>query len=171
MMFHRVFQRCNGGGDRSRPFRARRVVRAVAIGFLLASSAASGEPVAFSHARGFYDAPFQLVLTTNLAAGTIRYTVDGSAPTRTHGIVYEEPVSIAGTSVVRAFAYNQAEQAEKVETNTFLFLEQVAAKPGTAPNRRQVPAAIISTRKISSSRQRSNHAPSTTSAPGAAMSR
>ncbi|HMJ63750.1 MAG TPA: lamin tail domain-containing protein, partial [Candidatus Binatia bacterium] len=39
------------------------------------------EPVHFSVSRGFFNAPFNLVLTTPTPGATIRYTLDGSPPT------------------------------------------------------------------------------------------
>ncbi|MHC4586954.1 MAG: LamG-like jellyroll fold domain-containing protein, partial [Planctomycetota bacterium] len=44
------------------------------------------EEVWLSHKRGFYDAPFQLLLSNGTKGAEIRYTRDGSLPTITHGL-------------------------------------------------------------------------------------
>ena len=54
----------------------------------------------FSHDRGFYDAAFNLEITTATAAATIRYTTDGSLPTLTNGTTYAGPIAIDPASVV-----------------------------------------------------------------------
>ena len=92
-----------------------------------------GEGVRFSQTRGFYDSPLRLVLDTDLEAATIRYTLDGSAPTRSRGRLYAGPIDIDATSVVRALAYNSTAQSDAVATNTFLFVRQVPDQPAYPP--------------------------------------
>ncbi|GAB2851675.1 InlB B-repeat-containing protein [Hymenobacter ruber] len=87
-----------------------------------------GQSVTFSTTRGFYDTPFQLTLSTNLAGGTIRYTTDGSAPTATVGTVYAGAISITTTSVVRALAYSGA-ATTPVATHSYFFLNDVMQQP------------------------------------------
>uniref|UniRef100_UPI001CF1F45D lamin tail domain-containing protein n=1 Tax=Hymenobacter terricola TaxID=2819236 RepID=UPI001CF1F45D len=90
--------------------------------------AALGQSITFSVARGFYDTPFQLALSTSIAGGSIRFTTDGTAPTTTTGTVYAGPIAVSTTSVVRAIGYSGA-TATPVATSTYLFLNDVLHQP------------------------------------------
>jgi hypothetical protein len=87
----------------------------------------------FSKDRGFYDQPFQVRITNDTAGATIRYTLDGSAPTATAGLVYTGPITISTTSVLRAAAFKTGYQSSDVDTQTYLFLKDVIKQPGTVP--------------------------------------
>lgn len=63
------------------------------------------QSLSFSHTRGLYSSPFQLELMTDPAL-TIRYTTDGSDPSDTKGNIYQNPVAINQTTVVKAYAYS-----------------------------------------------------------------
>ncbi|MEZ4610627.1 MAG: chitobiase/beta-hexosaminidase C-terminal domain-containing protein [Caldilineaceae bacterium] len=89
---------------------------------------AAGTPVtlaavAFSHARGLYDVPFALTLRTDDHTAAIRYTHAGRQRTHTgtHGTLYAEPISIDGTTLVRAVAVAPAAAPGPVATQTFIF--------------------------------------------------
>jgi len=75
----------------------------------------------FSHDRGFYEQPFDLVITCATAGATIRYTTNGTPPTATTGIAYTGPISIPGTRVIRAAAFKAGLQPSGVDTQTYLF--------------------------------------------------
>src|SRR5688572_1792089 len=97
-----------------------------------------GELVAdtkFSHNRGFYDAPFDLSILTATPGATIRYTTNGVAPTSTTGSVYAGPIRISGTTTIRAAAYKTGFLPSNVDTQTYLFLDDVIrqAPTGAAP--------------------------------------
>jgi hypothetical protein len=105
-------------------------------------------PVEFSVEHGFYDAPFALALTSATPGATIRYTLNGSAPSATNGVVYTGvPLNINRTSTVRAFAYRDDYEPSPVKTSTYIFIADVlqqspngAAPPGfpTGPINGQV---------------------------------
>jgi hypothetical protein len=61
----------------------------------------------FSQDRGLYASAFTLALTSKTGA-EIRYTTDGSTPSRTKGTIYEMPLVIDRTCAVRAVAYDDA---------------------------------------------------------------
>ena len=88
-----------------------------------------------SHKRGFYNTPFQLILSTADADAQIRYTTDGSRPTITHGNIYSTPLGVNGTSVIRAVAVKPGFLDSKVETHTYIFLGDVITQSpnGQAP--------------------------------------
>ena len=69
----------------------------------------------FDHDRGFYDAPFDLAITTATPGAQIRYTLDGSVPTATTGTLYTGPIHLTTTSVVRAAAYKTGYEPSNVE--------------------------------------------------------
>ncbi len=94
-----------------------------------------GSEVKFSHTRGFHEAPFDLTLSTESTAGTIRYTVNGVPPTATTGSVYSGPIAIDHTVAVRAAVFRTGYLPSRVETHTFLFLKDVVlqAPDGQAP--------------------------------------
>ncbi|MFC1601610.1 lamin tail domain-containing protein [Candidatus Sumerlaeota bacterium] len=83
----------------------------------------------FSADRGFFDAPFQLGISTATPGATIRYTTDGSWPTATHGDIYSTTMTVSATTVLRAMAYKTGWVATDVDTQTYLFLDQVIVQP------------------------------------------
>jgi hypothetical protein len=86
-----------------------------------ANTTATGvvEKAQFSVSRGFYSSPFQLSITTPTAGASIRYTTDGSPPSATTGTLYAGPISITGTSVVRAIAFKSGLTPSSVDTQTY----------------------------------------------------
>ena len=83
------------------------------------------QDVEFSVEHGFYDSPFQLTLSTPTQTAEIRYTLDGSTPKSNTGIVYGGPLTIAGTTVVRAAAFKPNYQDPNVVTKTYIFVGDV----------------------------------------------
>jgi len=59
-------------------------------------------PPSFSHERGFYKSPFQVVLSSQIASADIYYTLDGSEPTPKTATLYNAPIPVNTTSVLRA---------------------------------------------------------------------
>jgi len=89
----------------------------------------------FSHERGFYDTNFSLSITCATPGVTIRYTLDGRAPTTSFGTVYAGPITMTNTTVVRAFAYQNGLLSSDVNCHTYLYLKTVPtqAANGQAP--------------------------------------
>ncbi len=58
----------------------------------------------FSVDSGMYEA-VELSLTSATPGATIRYTLDGSTPTRENGFDYAEPLAVTDSRIVRAFAF------------------------------------------------------------------
>ena len=89
----------------------------------------------FSHDRGFYETNFFLSITCATPGVTIRYTIDGKAPTTSSGLIYAAPVLIGTTTVVRAFAYANGLLSSDADCHTYLFLNDVTnrAANGVAP--------------------------------------
>lgn len=83
----------------------------------------------FSSERGFYTAPITLSLSCETLGAVIRYTLDGSVPTETTGLLYSSPLVIASTTCVRAAAFKPGWMASGVETHTFIRIDQVPSQP------------------------------------------
>lgn len=79
----------------------------------------------FSVDRGVFDTPFDLEITTATEGATIRYTTDGSPPSETAGEIYSGPIRIDGTTVIRALACKEGFQSTNVDTQTYLFPDDV----------------------------------------------
>lgn len=85
----------------------------------------------FSVDRGFFDAPFQVEITCATPGVTIRYTTDGNEPFAgtlfggAKGEVYDGPITIDQTTVLRAYATRSGWEPSNVDTQTYLFLDDV----------------------------------------------
>ena len=79
----------------------------------------------FNIDRGFFEEPFDLEVTSSTEGAEIRYTLDGSPPSPTRGMVYTGPIPITGTTVVRAMAHLAGLRPTNVDTQTYLFPEDV----------------------------------------------
>ena len=85
----------------------------------------------FSHRRGFYDATFNLSITSLTPGAVIYYTTNNSEPT-TSSTLYTGPIAIAnpggsysGTRVIRARAFKTDWKTTNVDTHTYIFLADV----------------------------------------------
>ena len=90
----------------------------------------------FSHDRGFYDAPFDVQITCETSGAIIRYTIDGSTPTMSHGLIYSpaSSITISTTTCLRAMAFLPGWKSTNVDTHTYIFLDDVikqATNPAT----------------------------------------
>ncbi|MFC1739406.1 lamin tail domain-containing protein, partial [Planctomycetota bacterium] len=88
---------------------------------------------AFSANRGFYDGPFQVEISTDTPGATIRYTLtyidassdQGEEPDETTGTIYTVPITIDKTTCLRAMAYKPGFLSTNVDTQTYIFLDDV----------------------------------------------
>ncbi|MCC7376805.1 MAG: CotH kinase family protein [Verrucomicrobiales bacterium] len=83
----------------------------------------------FSTDRGFIDQPFELAITCATEGAQIRYTTNGAAPTETTGLIYQAPLSIRRSTVVRAAAFLADHRPSNVDTHSYLFLRDTIAQP------------------------------------------
>jgi len=124
------------------PFLIRFLSFSVAIGIATAGSdAGAADPpsesraevkapksagIEFSRSRGYQRQGFELTLGPSEVAGEIRYTLDGSAPGRGKGAVYQKPIPISGTTIVRAAVVTATGSVSRVQTHTYLFPADIA---------------------------------------------
>ncbi len=118
---------------RNRPRDFLRAALGLLAGFSL--EAAQVSSVTVSPTRSLRDAPVLVTLATETSGATIRYTTDGRPPTATTGFVYQGPVLVTGTTVVRAAGFKTGSDPSDVATHTYLFLDQVLRQNGVGlPN-------------------------------------
>lgn len=92
----------------------------------------------FSHDRGFYDAPFDVVISTEMSGAIIKYTLDGSDPRISPSAfsgpnpctVTIDPASTDGRRptpavTLRAYAFRRGLQPTNVDAQTYVFLDEV----------------------------------------------
>jgi hypothetical protein len=83
----------------------------------------------FSVDRGFFFEPFTVQITTATAGAKIRYTMDSSSPEPTQGELYDGPIEIDRSTVLRAIAYKAGSIPTNVDTHTYIFVEDVLSQP------------------------------------------
>src|SRR5204863_6487183 len=84
----------------------------------------------FSQDRRLYDTNFSVIVTSATPGVTIRYTTNCSAPSLTNGFLYSGPISINGTTVLRARAFRDGFEPTDIDTQTYIFLDQVLVQNG-----------------------------------------
>ncbi len=77
----------------------------------------------FEPNRGFFSDPIQVAITTETQDATIRYTLDGTLPSETHGEVYTGPLSVSDTTVIRAAAFKDGLRSTNADAHTYIYLE------------------------------------------------
>ena len=97
---------------------------------VLAAQAATATPV-FSPVAGSYTGTQSVTLTSATSGATIRYTLDGSAPTTTTGTVYAGAISVSATTTIKAIAYKAGLAASAVATATFTIQSPADTTPPT----------------------------------------
>jgi hypothetical protein len=87
------------------------------------------------HGRGYYNAPFDVTISSTTEGATIAYTTDGSTPSPTNGTQVlpvnaatppTKTLRIATTTTVRAMAFKTGFESTNVDTQTYLFVEGIA---------------------------------------------
>ncbi|MCW5556658.1 MAG: lamin tail domain-containing protein [Verrucomicrobiae bacterium] len=71
--------------------------------------------------RGFFGAPIQVTLSTATPGAEIRYTTNRTEPTETSGFVYNAPLEIRATTVLRFAAFRPGWAPAGPETQTYVF--------------------------------------------------
>ncbi|MGJ8695484.1 MAG: lamin tail domain-containing protein [Verrucomicrobiaceae bacterium] len=90
----------------------------------------------FSHDRGYFTEPFDLAITSATPGAVIIYTVDGTPPSESNGMIYTGPVTIDETTALRAIATKNGYQSSNVDTQTYLFVEDIVrqTRPSDYPS-------------------------------------
>lgn len=85
---------------------------------------------------GFYGAGVSVQLSSDDAAATIRYTLDGSEPTEATGSEYSGPIPVPASAVLRARCFKAGVVPSATRTHTYLIAQSAA--------RRSLPAICVS---------------------------
>ncbi|MCF7974536.1 MAG: CotH kinase family protein [Phycisphaerae bacterium] len=83
--------------------------------------------------RGFYDAPFDVKITTDTPEARIVFTLDGSRPSQENGFTYTAPLHIDHTTILRAAAFKEGTLPGKVLTHSYLFPDDIVQQPDNPP--------------------------------------
>ena len=92
-------------------FLATPLVRSVGSGSVLSPE--------FHPPRGFYPDTMEVVLKSPSAYANIRYTLDGSRPANEHGLIYDGPILLSKSTVIRA-ACVRSGRSSPVNTHTYI---------------------------------------------------
>lgn len=105
--------------------------RAIAASLLLVAPVlALAGTITFDHASGYYEAPFNLVISTPDQDATIYYTTNGDTPRPTTAMRYSGKIRVSTTTIVRAAAFNQGNPQTSIGARTFLFLPAILKQTG-----------------------------------------
>ncbi|MFT5407377.1 MAG: hypothetical protein ACI9NC_000082, partial [Verrucomicrobiales bacterium] len=87
----------------------------------------------FSVRRGFYETPQSVSITTSTPDATIYYTTDGSEPSADNpgAQSYLDPIAVDSTTVLRAAAFLDGYQPTDIDTQTYLFADDVGNQSST----------------------------------------
>lgn len=97
------------------------------------------EDTTFSVDRGYYDAPFDLVIRSLTPGATLVYTLDGTIPSQSNGTrvtpssANDPPkanLRIESTTMVRAMAFKKGYVPTDVDTQSYLFHEALLQQDG-----------------------------------------
>ncbi|MEA2564312.1 MAG: hypothetical protein QOH06_5816 [Acidobacteriota bacterium] len=81
---------------------------------------------AFGPPPGTYNGGRTVDIVTSTPGAQIRYTTDGSAPSRTHGTVYAGPLALAANTNLRAIAYKDGLADSTVTQGNYTIVRQDA---------------------------------------------
>jgi Chitobiase/beta-hexosaminidase C-terminal domain/CotH kinase protein/Lamin Tail Domain/NedA-like, galactose-binding domain/Immunoglobulin domain/Bacterial TSP3 repeat/Immunoglobulin I-set domain len=93
----------------------------------------------FSVDRGFFTNAFNLEITSATPGASIYYSFDCSEPGPTKGMLYTGPITITNTTVVRARAFRDGWKPTDVDTQTYLFVDDVIHQAPDWPTTRVPP--------------------------------
>lgn len=88
----------------------------------------------FSLPHGFYDSVQNVSISTSTPGATLRYTLDGTAPTAS-STVYTAPLAIGNMTVLRAASFLAGYLPSDTETASYLFINDVMTqtRPASYP--------------------------------------
>jgi uncharacterized repeat protein (TIGR03803 family) len=103
---------------------ANQIVPALAGGFASQVAAPAFLPPGGTYASG---SPQNVVIASATPNAAIRYTTDGSTPTKTSGVLYSGQISISSAVTLKAVAYASGLTDSPVTSENYTFAPQVAA--------------------------------------------
>lgn len=73
----------------------------------------------FSPASGSYTGAQSITISTSTSGASIRYTTDGSTPSKTNGTVYSSPITLSATTTLNAIAYESGYVDSSITNATY----------------------------------------------------
>ncbi len=89
-------------------------------------------PPTFSPVTGTYLIPQNVSITSNTFGATIRYTIDGSTPSTTTGMIYSSPILVDHTLSIKAIAYKSGYTTSEI-TSALYTINLTVTKPTFSP--------------------------------------
>lgn len=114
----------------------RKIMALSLVALFLWTGGSQAQSLQFSQPHGFYDQPFTLQIdnaegSSVLPSGaSIRYTLDGSEPTM-QSAIYTQPLTVKGTTILRAAVMDETGFVTPVITATYLFVDDVLRQSNT----------------------------------------
>lgn len=87
------------------------------------------EDVAASLIHGYYSNAISVALSCPTPGVTLRYTTNTTEPTALSGFLYQQPLTITNTTVLRVGAFREGWASSPILTETYLYLSNVIASP------------------------------------------
>jgi uncharacterized protein (DUF1800 family) len=87
----------------------------------------------FNPAPGSYVAPRTVAIASATAGAQIRYTLDGSSPTRKRGALYAGPITLNATVTLRAIAFSAGRKASFVQSGLYTITQPPPPPPPPPP--------------------------------------
>src|SRR3954467_12850689 len=100
-----------------------------ALAFFTLTAHSAQERGAAIPLRGLYEASVQLSIETN--ESRVFFTTDGSDPSPQNGRVYEHPLILTNTTVLRTAAFQKEKLLGGVTTHTYVFPHDIVRQTGT----------------------------------------
>jgi hypothetical protein len=91
-------------------------------------TAVAGPPV-FSPASGLYKSAQSVIITSATEGASIKYTEDGSQPSRGNGNLYSSPIKISAPVTLKAFAFKDSMRDSKIASANYIF--DIPVKPSS----------------------------------------
>ncbi|HOD41470.1 MAG TPA: chitobiase/beta-hexosaminidase C-terminal domain-containing protein, partial [Candidatus Wallbacteria bacterium] len=112
-----------------------------------AAQTKTAEPV-FSPAAGSFDAEIYASMSCATPGATVRYTLDSSTPSQSHGTIFNNvPILIASSTVVKAVAYKEGLLPSAAVAASYVINKVSAPEFSPAPGVYSVPKQITLTSK------------------------
>ena len=89
-----------------------------------------GAALTVDHPSGLYESAFTLTLAPSEHGARMFYTTNGTLPDATNGILYERPLRIATTTILRAAVFDGTTLQSDVTSRTYLFPRDVLTQTG-----------------------------------------
>lgn len=84
----------------------------------------------FSHERGFYSAAFELSISPKTPGRPVYFTTNGAAPSPASGQLYQGPIVVRSTTVLRAAAFQEGGKTSVTAAQTYIFPHSVLQQTG-----------------------------------------